>query len=197
MPERKLEEQAVMNWFRHAAQRTIRDTASTAATKLHYMAPKEAISLAEGMPNEATFPFDKLNVVMKDGSSFTLKGQQLGTALQYIPSQGFPPLVQLLRDFTKEVHDPPSWDQRDVMVTTGSQDGISKTIEMCLQEGEPVVVQNPLYSGTEVILKPFKPTLIPIAQDHHGMVPQLLRQALEDWEKKCLISDGEYKMPKT
>ncbi|KAK4884051.1 hypothetical protein RN001_000322 [Aquatica leii] len=165
-------------------------------TKLHYMAPKEAISLAEGMPNELTFPFEKLNVVMKDGSSFTLKGQQLGVALQYIPSQGYPPLVQLLREFTQQMHQPPAWDLRDVMVTTGSQDGISKTIEMCLEEGEPVVVQNPLYSGTETVLKPFKPTLIPIAQDHDGMIPESLRSALQDWEKKCLLSNGEYKMPK-
>lgn len=120
------------------------------------MAPKEAISLAEGMPNEATFPFEKLNVVMKDGSSFSIKGPQLGAALQYIPSQGYPPLVQLLKEFTQHVHNPPNWDQRELMITTGSQDGISKSIEMCLQDGEPVVVQNPLYSGTEVVVSTVK-----------------------------------------
>lgn len=178
----------------HASRR--RPALTRELTKLHYMAPKEAISLAEGMPNEVTFPFEKLNVVMKDGSSFCLKGAQLGAALQYLPSQGYPPLVKLLRDFTEEVHQPPIWDQRDVIITTGSQDGISKSIEMCLQDGEPVVVQNPLYSGTEVVLKPFRPTLIPVDQDEDGMVPHLLRTALEDWQKKCLMSDGELKMPK-
>lgn len=116
------------------------------------MAPKGAISLAEGMPNEATFPFEAMNIVMKDGSSFAIKGAELGAALQYIPSQGYPPLVELLKKFTEQLHEPPTCVQRELMVTTGSQDGISKSIEMCLQEGEPFVVQNPLYSGTEGIV---------------------------------------------
>lgn len=120
--------------------------------KLHYSAPKEAISLAEGMPNEMTFPFEKINVTLKDGSTFCLKGPQLGAALQYIPTQGYPPLLKTLKEFTKQIHEPPVWERLELLVTTGSQDGISKAIEMCIQEGEPMVVQNPLYSGTESIV---------------------------------------------
>lgn len=120
--------------------------------KRQYNAPKDSISLAEGMPNEVTFPFEKINVTLKDGSSFCLKGAQLNTALQYLPSQGFPPLVQLLKEFTQQVHRPPCWERSELLITTGSQDGISKSIEMCLQEGEPVVIQNPLYLGTEIIV---------------------------------------------
>lgn len=120
--------------------------------KKGYNAPKEAISLAEGMPNEVTFPFESLNVKLKDGSSFTLKGSQLGTALQYIPTRGYPPLLETLKNFTYQIHQPPNWDDKDIIVTNGSQDGISKSIEMCIQEGEPILVQNPLYSGTEVVV---------------------------------------------
>lgn len=178
----------------HSARR--RPALTRELTKLHYMAPKEAISLAEGMPNELTFPFEKLNVVMKDGSNFSIKGAQLGAALQYIPTQGYPPLVKLLKDFTQQIHRPPFWEHCELMVTNGSQDGISKSIEMCIQEGEPVVVQNPLYSGTEVVLKPFRPTLIPIGQDQDGMIPHLLREALEAWKLKCSEEGGGYKMPK-
>lgn len=122
------------------------------SAKLHYQAPKEAISLAEGMPNEVTFPFEKINVTLKDGSSFSLKGPLLGAALQYIPTQGYPPLLKTLKEFTELVHKPPNWDNSEVLLTSGSQDGISKSIEMCLQEGDPILVQNPLYSGTEAIV---------------------------------------------
>lgn len=104
------------------------------------------------MPNEVTFPFESLNIKLKDGSSFTIKGSLLGTALQYIPSRGYPPLIETLKEFTYQVHDPPNWEDRDIIVTNGSQDGISKSVEMCIQEGEPVLVQNPLYSGTEVVV---------------------------------------------
>lgn len=47
------------------------------------------------MPNEETFPFTEISVKLYDGSSFTLDDGELGAALQYIPTQGYPPLVQV------------------------------------------------------------------------------------------------------
>ncbi|KRT84152.1 hypothetical protein AMK59_903, partial [Oryctes borbonicus] len=164
-------------------------------TKLAYLAPKEAISLAEGMPNELTFPFDKIDITMKDGSVITLKGPSLGSALQYIPTQGYPPLVKTLKEFTYKIHQPPKWESSDLLVLNGSQDGISKSIEMCVQEGEAVIVQNPLYAGIEIIINPHKSPLLPVDQDQYGMIPDLLRQQLENWKEKCL-QDETLKMPK-
>lgn len=47
------------------------------------------------MPNENTFPFTEISVKLYDGLSFTLDESELGAALQYIPTQGYPPLVQV------------------------------------------------------------------------------------------------------
>lgn len=63
--------------------------------KIAYSAPKSVISLAEGMPNEDTFPFTEISVKLYDGSSFILNESELGAALQYIPTQGYPPLLQV------------------------------------------------------------------------------------------------------
>lgn len=104
------------------------------------------------MPNEVTFPFESINVTLKDGSAFNLKGPQVGAALQYIPTQGYPPLVKTLKEFMQNVHQPPNWENSELLLTSGSQDGISKSIELCVQEGEPVLVQNPLYTGTEIVV---------------------------------------------
>lgn len=104
------------------------------------------------MPNEVTFPFEKMQILMKDGSTITLQGQQLNAALQYIPSQGYPPLVKTLKEFMQKVHQPPNWNDRDLIITNGSQDGISKSIELFMQEGDPILVQNPLYTGTEIVV---------------------------------------------
>lgn len=120
--------------------------------KRQYSAPKESISLAEGMPNEVTFPFESIDVTLKDGSQFTLKGAQLNSALQYIPTQGYPPLVKTLKEFTRLIHNPPNWQNYETIVTNGSQDGISKSLEMMVEEGDTVLVQNPLYTGTEIIV---------------------------------------------
>lgn len=60
-----------------------------------YSMPKNFISLAEGMPNEKTFPFTEITIKLYDGTSFTLNGKELAHALQYMPTQGFPPLLQV------------------------------------------------------------------------------------------------------
>ncbi|XP_076259720.1 kynurenine/alpha-aminoadipate aminotransferase, mitochondrial [Rhynchophorus ferrugineus] len=164
-------------------------------TKRQYGAPKESISLAEGMPNEVTFPFQAMNLVMKDGTSITIQGQQLNTALQYIPSQGYPSLLKKLKEFMSQIHSPPNWEDRDIIMTNGSQEGISKTLEMLVEDGDTVLVQDPLYAGTEIILKPFKPSLIGIEQDEHGIIPSKLIDALESC-KAYTEEGGGKRMPK-
>ncbi|XP_066144034.1 kynurenine/alpha-aminoadipate aminotransferase, mitochondrial [Euwallacea fornicatus] len=163
-------------------------------TKRQYGASKESISLAEGMPNEVTFPFQAINIVMKDGTSLSIQGQQLNAALQYIPSQGYPPLLKKLKEFTLQLHNPPNWQDKDLIMTNGSQDGISCTLDMLVEEGDPVLVQNPLYAGTEIILKPYKPNLIGIEQDECGIIPAKLIDALENC--KAYTEEGGGRMPK-
>lgn len=46
------------------------------------------LSLAEGMPNEDAFPYTKMTMELRDGGTLVLEGQDLGKALQYVPSQG-------------------------------------------------------------------------------------------------------------
>lgn len=128
-----------------------------------FNAPKETISLAEGMPNDGSFPFEAINVVLKDGSSFTLQGGELAASLQYLPSQGYPPLLKTLKEFTDFVHKPPNWQNTDIIITNGSQCGISKSIEMCIEEGVPILVQNPLYTGTEIVVSYSKRNLLEIS----------------------------------
>ncbi|XP_044746021.1 kynurenine/alpha-aminoadipate aminotransferase, mitochondrial [Coccinella septempunctata] len=164
-------------------------------TKKLYNAPKETISLAEGMPNDGSFPFEAINVVLKDGSTFTLQGGELAASLQYLPSQGYPPLLKTLKEFTYFVHEPPNWQGTDVIITNGSQCGISKSIEMCIEEGVPILVQNPLYTGTEIVMKPYRPQLLPIEQDEFGVIPEHLVATLEDWKCQC-STDPTKKMPK-
>ncbi|KAL1502238.1 hypothetical protein ABEB36_007411 [Hypothenemus hampei] len=164
-------------------------------TKRQYSAPKECISLAEGMPNEVTFPFQAINIVMKDGTTLSIQGQQLNSALQYIPTQGYPPLLKKLKEFILQVHNPPNWSDRELIMTNGSQEGISCSLEMIVEEGDSVLVQNPLYAGTEIILKPFKPNLIGIDQDEYGIIPSKLIEALENC-KAYTEEGGGRRMPK-
>ena len=83
---------------KHRKQRTktnLTQQFSNFLAKIAYSAPHSVISLAEGMPNEETFPFAEIAVKLIDGTDFVLEGEDLAAALQYIPSQGYPPLLQV------------------------------------------------------------------------------------------------------
>lgn len=61
-----------------------------------------------------------------------------------------PKLLKTLKDFQKRVHDPPDWENRDIVITSGSQDGIYKSIELLVNKGDPVLLPSPLYSGADI-----------------------------------------------
>ncbi|XP_033220045.1 kynurenine/alpha-aminoadipate aminotransferase, mitochondrial-like [Belonocnema kinseyi] len=159
-------------------------------TKIAFSTPHSVISLAEGMPNEETFPFAEITVKLKDGAEFTLEGEELGAALQYLPSQGFPPLLEAIREFQRRAHAPPLWESRDVVIVAGGQDGLSKSLEAIIGYGDPILVQDPFYPGAEVVIAPHEAELIPIRQDDEGVDPECLREILRTREA------SRKKMPK-
>ncbi|CAK9800200.1 Kynurenine/alpha-aminoadipate aminotransferase, mitochondrial [Anthophora plagiata] len=166
--------------FKTEVSKRRRSATTRELTKIAYSAPKNVISLAEGMPNEETFPFTGISVKLNDGSSFTLDERELGAALQYIPTQGYPPLLQSLREFQRRAHAPPLLESREIVIVSGSQDGLSKTLEAIIGPGDPLLVHDPFYPGVEVVVAPHKAELIPIPQDEHGVVPEILRETLRN-----------------
>ncbi|KAG7201107.1 hypothetical protein KM043_003903 [Ampulex compressa] len=168
------------SYFKTDVAKRRRSATTRELTKIAYSAPKSVVSLAEGMPNEETFPFTEIAVKLYDGSSFILEERELGAALQYIPTQGYPPLVQALREFQRRAHAPPSWESRDIVVLSGAQDGLSKTLEAVIATGDPILVHDPFYPGVEVVVAPHKAELIAVPQDEHGVVPEILREILRN-----------------
>ncbi|KZC06543.1 Kynurenine/alpha-aminoadipate aminotransferase, mitochondrial [Dufourea novaeangliae] len=135
-----------------------------------FMETPNAISLANGMPNDKTFPFEEISIKYKGGHNIKLSGEDLRWSLQYGPSQGYLPLVKKMRDLQEYWHKP-KYNQWDVLVTPGSMEGCSKVFEMTLEIGDPVMVQVPAYNGTLNALTPFMPEFLEIAQDHDGIIP--------------------------
>ncbi|XP_015112718.1 kynurenine/alpha-aminoadipate aminotransferase, mitochondrial [Diachasma alloeum] len=166
------------SYFKTAMSKRRRTAATRELTKIAYSMPHSVISLAEGMPNEETFPIAEISLKLVDGTSLVLDGDELGVALQYIPSQGYPPLVEAMRDYQKRAHNPPLWESRDIVVVAGSQDGLSKALEAIIGPGDPILVQDPFYPGASVVLSPLQAEIIPVKQDKLGIIPENLRETL-------------------
>ena len=128
-------------------------------TKVLANAPPEMIPLSGGFPNPAMFPFTNLTLDVVNGQPIKLSGSALQSALQYLPTNGHPQLLQQLRQLQQEVHRPDDsvWSNTDIVVTSGSQDGLSKTFEMMLSQGSSVLVEDFVYSGTLSIINPYQP----------------------------------------
>ncbi|XP_063547153.1 kynurenine/alpha-aminoadipate aminotransferase, mitochondrial [Cydia strobilella] len=147
-------------------------------TTLAYGVGRQMISLAEGMPNEEVFPFTRLELGSTAGA-FHIEGKELATALQYVPSQGLPALLSELRAFQQDLHRPPPLP-RDVMVTNGAQHGIYQAIDMLLDEGDPILLAEYAYTGVHAALRPYRPEIITIPEDAHGVVPDTLEAILAE-----------------
>lgn len=66
------------------------------------------------------------------------------------PKLDFP--LQAMREYQKRAHAPPLWESRDVVVVSGSQDGLSKALEAIIGPGDPIIVQDPYYPGASVVV---------------------------------------------
>ncbi|XP_048487224.1 kynurenine/alpha-aminoadipate aminotransferase, mitochondrial [Plutella xylostella] len=148
-------------------------------TQLSYQAGRDAVSLAEGMASTAVFPFTHLRLETSGGAEVTLEGDKLRAALQYVPTQGLPDLVSHLRQLTSDLHRPPPLP-RDVLVTSGSQSGLYMAVDLLLEPGAPVLVQEHSYTGFYSVLKPYQPEIIGIPEDQHGVIPEILESVLEE-----------------
>ncbi|KAJ2945042.1 hypothetical protein O0L34_g1938 [Tuta absoluta] len=144
---------------------------------LAYKVGKEMVSLAEGMPNEEIFPFNKLQLQFKNGNTMEISGAELATALQYVPSQGLPSLINQLHDFQEALHRPPPVD-RSIIVSNGGQHGIYQCCELLVDHGDPVLMPEYTYTGVQVALKPYNPEILGIPEDSHGMRPEILEAVL-------------------
>ena len=152
-------------------------------TKILANASPDMIPLSGGFPNPEMFPFTKLTVDVEHGSQISLEGPALQSALQYLPTNGHPTLLRQLKTLQQEVHSPTDsvWSRSEMVITSGSQDGLCKTLEMMMRPGDSVLVEEFLYSGTLSIMNPYQPSYHVIKSDQHGMVPDSLRSVLSQW----------------
>ena len=78
--------------------------------------------------------------------SFLSSYHQINTSIRYGP------LLKSLNSLTVKLHNPPNWSHSELIVTNGSQDGLSRTFEMLIEKNDYVLLQEPCYTGTLAIV---------------------------------------------
>ncbi|KAF9579185.1 hypothetical protein BGW38_004652 [Lunasporangiospora selenospora] len=138
------------------------------------------VSFGAGAPNQGLFPFEGITISLKTGESLSIDPKILSDSLTYGPSDGIPPLVNWLKDLQNLQHEPARSDFA-VTIGTGSQDLVTKALQMLISDGDNVLFESPGYVGVIAFLRHQPCNLIDVQLDAHGVIPSKLREQLEQW----------------
>jgi len=117
------------------------------------------ISFAGGLPAASTFPVPAFQeacakVLRDDGPA----------ALQYAASEGYGPLRETVAAMLPWPVDP-----AQVLITTGSQQGLDLIAKVLIDAGSRIVVERPTYLGALQAFAPMEPEVVSVASDAQGV----------------------------
>jgi 2-aminoadipate transaminase len=154
------------------AARTAGMTASEIRALFAVASRPEVVSLAGGMPNLAALPMDALAAEVAD-----LVAREGQVALQYGSAQGRPELREQICEVM--ALEGIRADPDDVVVTVGSQMALDLVTRIYCDPGDVVLAEGPSYVGALGSFAAYQARVVHVAMDAHGLVPALLRAALE------------------
>ena len=106
-----------------------------------YAASKDVISFSGGMPNPLTFPIADMEKIMDD-----VLEESGDIALQYGNTGGLDALKSEIKRLVKETENI-NVDEQDIIVTSGSQQGLYELGKILVNPGEPIITEEPTYVG--------------------------------------------------
>ena len=146
-----------MNWTQ--AKRAAKMNPSVIREILKVTEKPGIISFAGGLPSPRTFPVAAFReacdkVLREDGNA----------ALQYAASEGFAALREMVAAML-----PWEVDPAQVLITTGSQQGLDLIAKILIDEGSRVLVETPTYLGALQAFTPMEPDIVAVNSDDEGV----------------------------
>ncbi len=129
------------------------------------------VSLAGGLPSADTFPVQ----AMREACTKVLRDAPR-EALQYAASEGFAPLREWVAAHLNE-HQRMNVTAVQVLIPTGSQQGLDLAAKVLIDNDARVLVETPTYLGALQAFAPYEPTIVALASDHEGPLPDALAAA--------------------
>jgi 2-aminoadipate transaminase len=170
------------------AARTAGMTASEIRALFAVASRPEVVSLAGGMPNLAALPMEALAVEVAD-----LVSRDGQVALQYGSAQGVPALREQICEVM--ALEGIRADPDDVVVTVGSQMALDMVTRILCDPGDVVIAEGPSYVGALGSFAAYQARVVHVAMDEHGLVPELLRDALRTLAGRGITPKFLYTVP--
>jgi len=158
-------------WYHHYADRTAGLSASEVRALFAVASRPEVVSLAGGMPFVSALPTElvsgALEKVMRDHGP---------VALQYGSGQGTAAIREQILEVMALEGIRASID--DVVVTTGSQQGLDLVTKLFINPGDVILAESPSYVGAIGVFRSYQAEMVHVATDDNGLEPEALRETI-------------------
>ena len=131
------------------------------------------LSMAGGLPSADTFPVEAIKTACDRVLTHNAK-----EALQYAASEGFAPLREWVAAKVATLGIQASPDQ--VLITSGSQQGLDLVGKLLCDAGAPVAVETPTYLGALQAFTPYEPIFASLVSDDEGPLPSAIEALPHD-----------------
>ncbi len=123
---------------------------------------RDIISFAPGYPAPDTFPWDDFA-----GIAAALLASRDGSVLQYGPTRGYRPLLDAITGIMQRRG--VAAKMEDLLVTTGSQQGLDLVARVLIDPGDVILVELPTYVGAITAFRNVQATMVGVPQDADGI----------------------------
>jgi 2-aminoadipate transaminase len=158
----KIENPTPIQW--QFSQRAEQLQSSAIREILKVTARPEIISFAGGLPSPATFPVERMRTAYE-----TVLSKQGKVALQYGPTDGYAPLREWIADSLSI--DRAEIVPEQVLMLSGSQQGLDLLAKVLIDEGSKVLVETPSYLGALQAFSLYRPQFVSVPTDDNGLLP--------------------------
>lgn len=159
-------------WETRFAKRTERVKSSAIREILKLTQQPGVISLAGGLPAPELFPLEAA-----EQACSRLLREHGKEALQYSTSEGHPPLREWIAATL------PKTNADEVLITSGSQQGLDLAAKLLVDPGDTVLVESPTYLGALQAFNPYEPRYVSVPVDESGMQVDRLEELLKQKPK--------------
>ena len=149
----------------HPARRSARLNPSIIREILKVTEQPGVLSMAGGLPSADTFPVAAVRAACERVLTDAPR-----EALQYAASEGYGPLREWVAAHLATQGQTVRPDQ--VLITTGSQQGLDLVGKVMVDAGAPVAVETPTYLGALQAFNPYEPIYANLAGDADGPLPE-------------------------
>src|SRR5436190_11557537 len=123
---------------------------------------RDIISFAPGYPAPETFAWDDFRAIAAE-----VLGRRDGAALQYGPTRGYRPLLEAIAAIQRSRGIETAIE--DLLVTTGSQQGLDLVARVLIDPGDVILVERPTYVGAISAFRNVQASMVGVPQEADGI----------------------------